>query len=414
MSAIINAKAVELIFFIQDPNANKTVHHQHVHSLDENIKHGFRQAKRFILLTLAALVVLPILFFIIFSVGENISPTPPRPQAPAFKIKTEKYALKDAENRVLTGNAEHKNVYVTTMIMSYSRYSGIKNIEQIPDVLVVLVDDVITGERLSRQDIILSYRAERIYFEKYFNGGARVLVGNTGLYTWDKEQLKFNPVSMQTFEKLPQLQVGVAKIEIGHSNYYDEEMRVTANDGEEYYVYLSYDLALTFDQRMNAIDRGVFIDKSSDFIEFESFPNGKKRDIACLDLAYKPGTPYDNFAFGLELEQVLANKETVTRLNYSVFAVQKYIKRIDRFVSDRNLFGLAILGRDSERLYISFRSKPLDSEMVMYQALDINTGEILWTKRPEEIFTVVKDWPEGSGSYNFKSDVYDGGISITH
>ncbi|MBZ4190112.1 hypothetical protein [Niabella beijingensis] len=234
---------------------------------------------------------------------------------------------------------------------------------------------------------------------KYFSNGALYFIVNEKkLFTIDPQQLTANEVPPDTYKDLPDLQPGFAKIGFGYDKE-DDFFKIVSNAGKELYYYPL--ISKTYEgysdhtkaqrtlELMPAnspvITRFTFSSQNTDFKE-------DKIQLVRYHQKITPGYPVERPLFGWQKDYQVGSGIYVGDVPYKKVFIGNSWKKWARvqdfqdFSPGRLYFSPKVLGYNTNTVLISFKATPAEDEKQSIQAMDAQSGRILWTVQPGESY----------------------------
>ncbi|MTG98388.1 MULTISPECIES: hypothetical protein [Myroides] len=380
-------------FFLDSDDININHKYTYNDSYDPNAEKNKKAAIKFVIIFLAVILVLsfigPIISVISSSKSKNttiVEPVqeivPPKKEVKMVPMSIKAntlYRLK--ENKVTL-------VQVATTNDFFAKRDKVR--------LFLILNDVITGEELSRKpiDVDLSLKGVglmtdfSVEFFKISDRDLYLIVNNYHLLKFNDVLQCFEKVDEELFRSHKEFSEGIAGLKY---NTFDEGIEVTNNLGKKfmYYIYLNkvyssdevykvYDLPLPNGVKKTGY---LFTRKSFDYPD-------EARQLIQYDYWYQEGYPMYYFYFewrrdygGSGVFSSSSPHKKVLILDYT--RKKARIGKVRDFTPNRKYAVGTVVGSDEEGVIIAIKQSILENETYSLQKLSSKDGSILWTKKTE-------------------------------
>lgn len=233
-----------------------------------------------------------------------------------------------------------------------------------------------------------------LYYNRFFSDGNFYVIPKKqqSIYKMDAQKLSFTKMDQTFFEPVPELSSGIAKLEF-RSESYGDGLEIMTNDGTQYYYYplvqrlfkgreeldKAYD-KIYEDSSMPTKVYFTFTDKSIDYKDekIQLIKYWYRERLGDLKkISYKPNW-HKKYHYpkgsGIYIGSVKYEK---------VLFDSKRIPKFEDLTPGRLYFEPEIVFQNSESLYITgFPTANTEGDKFL-QKIDINSGKIIWTYRPQ-------------------------------
>jgi len=307
----------------------------------------------------------------------------------AFFSKSSSRLATSAENKDRWNDAEvsffesnKKAVFITVGIKESGH-------SQSPSSVYVGFYDAQSGKNIKMDELGIKEKDADVTYQRFDNGDFYFIVNKKRLYKVDQQSLTAKEVSPDTYNTVPDLQTGFAKIEFYYKGYGDA-FNLVSNAGKELYYYPAIQKTYTYHEMCKAqnevqkdpsntpvITRFKFSTKSSDY-ENEKIQLIQYKQKAPVGVPVN--RPFfcwtkDYGSYGLHNGDDQPQKTLM----------QDYYKKTGRVISykdftpDRLYFDPTVLDFNDKLVLITYKPTPAENEHYLVQLLNASTAQIIWT-----------------------------------